>query len=64
VLSGLKDVGNDLRCEEKQECSEVLLCSVCGVDAEIVPEEEIFSFDEWGRVFCATCWEKRQCSIF
>ena len=43
--------------------SDLLLCSVCGVDAEAVPEEEIFSFDEWGRAFCPVCWEKRQCSI-
>jgi hypothetical protein len=59
VLSGLKDVGDGLGCEEVQEIGEVLLCSVCGVDAEVVPEEEIFSLDEWGRAFCPMCWRKR-----
>jgi DNA primase len=63
VLSGLKKADDDLRQEERQESSEVLLCSVCGVDAETVPEEEIFSFDEWGRLFCPACWKKLQCSI-
>jgi DNA primase len=59
VLEGIKDGGDDSGQEERQEGSEVLLCSVCGVDAEVVPEEEIFSFDEWGRLFCPDCWEKR-----
>jgi Zinc-binding domain of primase-helicase len=64
VLRGLKSAGDDLRQEERQDLSDLLLCSVCGIDAETVPEEEIFSFDEWGRAFCPVCWEKRQCSIF
>jgi Toprim-like len=63
VLRGLNTAGDNLIREERQESSDVLLCSVCSVDTETVPEEEIFSFDEWGRAFCPVCWEKRQCSI-
>jgi hypothetical protein len=58
VLNALKVAGEDLSWEERQELSNTLLCSVCGVDAEMVPEEELFSFDEWGRAFCLTCWDK------
>ena len=60
VLSGLKDVSDEPVFEEGQESSEMLLCSVCGVDAEVVLEEEIFSFDDQGKLFCLKCWEKRQ----
>ena len=59
VLSALKAVDDDSGREGRQELSYALLCSVCGVDAEAVPEEELFSFDEQGRAFCPACWKKR-----
>ena len=65
VLSALKATDDDDHLqEERQESSDALLCSECGVDAEMLAEEELFSFDKQGRAFCPVCWEKRQCSIF
>lgn len=64
VLNALESIGDDLVREGRQVPSDTLICSVCGVDGETLPEEAICSFDEQGRDFCPACWEKRQCSIF
>lgn len=57
VLRGLAEGG--LLPEDQQPISEPVYCSVCGVDADALPNEQICSFDEQGRLFCPACWAKR-----
>lgn len=42
--------------------TETLPCTDCDLDAVTTPEEVIFSYDEQGKIYCPTCWDRRQSS--